>query len=151
MNNYYSSGLMEMDATIKEEEEKNISVKAEPSDDAGPSAGSTPPAEIMDAFGTAEDEVKTEDENHLQNLLSEKSPEILEEGVQLGLKFLDDVKALLDIAVPFNNTQATHWLEAIRALQSLSKPSRTVVGVVGNTGAGKSSVINALLDEERWV
>lgn len=30
-------------------------------------------------------------------------------------------------------------------------PPRTIIGVVGNTGAGKSSVINALLDEERLV
>lgn len=36
-------------------------------------------------------------------------------------------------------------------LQTQSKTTRTVVGVVGNTGAGKSSVINALLDEERLV
>lgn len=27
----------------------------------------------------------------------------------------------------------------------------TIIGVVGNTGAGKSSVINAMLDEERLV
>lgn len=29
--------------------------------------------------------------------------------------------------------------------------TRTIIGVVGNTGAGKSSVINALLDEERII
>lgn len=29
--------------------------------------------------------------------------------------------------------------------------TKTIIGVVGNTGAGKSSVINALLDEERII
>lgn len=41
-----------------------------------------------------------------------------------------------------------HWaseLEAIR--QRLAKP-RTVIGVFGSTGAGKSSMLNCLLGEE---
>jgi hypothetical protein len=40
------------------------------------------------------------------------------------------------------------WIESIEKLQTQSAPQRTVVGVVGSTGAGKSSVINAVLDEE---
>lgn len=43
------------------------------------------------------------------------------------------------------------WTEAINKLIPQAQRKRTIVGVVGNTGAGKSSVINALLDEERLV
>jgi ABC-type dipeptide/oligopeptide/nickel transport system ATPase component len=34
-------------------------------------------------------------------------------------------------------------------LESQAVPTKTIIGVVGNTGAGKSSVINALVDEQR--
>ena len=36
-------------------------------------------------------------------------------------------------------------------LRDQSTDTPTIIGVVGNTGAGKSSVINAILDEERLV
>ena len=39
----------------------------------------------------------------------------------------------------------------VENLRKQAVPTRTIIGVVGNTGAGKSSVINAMLDEERLV
>jgi len=50
-----------------------------------------------------------------------------------------------------NPDEARMWLERIDKTKKQAVKNRTVVGVVGNTGAGKSSVINALLDEERLV
>lgn len=41
------------------------------------------------------------------------------------------------------------WLRRIDALETKSQRIRTVVAVAGATGAGKSSLINALLDEEK--
>lgn len=41
------------------------------------------------------------------------------------------------------------WLRRIDSLETKSQRLRTVVAVAGATGAGKSSLINALLDEEK--
>ncbi|KAK3319346.1 hypothetical protein B0H66DRAFT_591910 [Apodospora peruviana] len=86
---------------------------------------------------------------YLQTLISATSPEVLERGVKVGLDVLEGLKGPLDAAVPLNTTQASQWLKSISELKARAKPKRTIVGVVGNTGAGKSSVISAVLDEER--
>lgn len=86
---------------------------------------------------------------YLQELVSATAPEILEKGVQAGLQVLQSLKGPLEAAAPLNTTQAAQWLKSISQLESSARPTRTIVGVVGNTGAGKSSVISAVLDEER--
>ena len=80
----------------------------------------------------------------------QKSPEILEAGVQKSLEVLDTLSTSLSRYAQVS-PDADAWLGAISRLKKQAERKRTVVGVVGNTGAGKSSVINAMLDEERLV
>ncbi|EME49943.1 hypothetical protein DOTSEDRAFT_50105 [Dothistroma septosporum NZE10] len=85
----------------------------------------------------------------LQQLSNETVPERLEAAVAAG------VKALAEIELPLRelvtNEDAFNWLKQINTVRKDAARTRTVVGVVGNTGAGKSSVINAMLEEERLV
>ncbi|KAK5125407.1 hypothetical protein LTR85_000516 [Meristemomyces frigidus] len=85
----------------------------------------------------------------LQELTKSATPERLEAGVRPGLRVLSDIAGPLEELT--DNADAQAWLEQIEATRKLAVKNRTVVGVVGNTGAGKSSVINAMLDEERSV
>ncbi|OIW28489.1 hypothetical protein CONLIGDRAFT_578624 [Coniochaeta ligniaria NRRL 30616] len=87
--------------------------------------------------------------NYLQQLISLTDPELLEKGVAAGVKLLSNLKETLEVFVSAEGTEAARWIKAVDELCARPRVGRTVVGVVGNTGAGKSSVINALLDEER--
>ncbi|KAM3415957.1 hypothetical protein BST61_g9447 [Cercospora zeina] len=85
----------------------------------------------------------------LAQLATEETPERLEAGVQAGLKVLSELEVpLTELGA---NEDAQAWLAHINRVRKEAVQNRTVVGVVGNTGAGKSSVINAMLDEERLV
>ncbi|KAH6642388.1 hypothetical protein C7974DRAFT_420684 [Boeremia exigua] len=86
----------------------------------------------------------------IRGITNQENPEVLEAGVQRSLTVLEEFKqAFSTHAACIPDAQA--YVESIDKLIPQAKRKRTVVGVVGNTGAGKSSVINALLDEERLV
>ncbi|KAK0714662.1 hypothetical protein B0H67DRAFT_488640 [Lasiosphaeris hirsuta] len=87
--------------------------------------------------------------SNLRQLVSVTCPEILEKGVSIGLEVLTTLKEILLELDSLRDSPASQWLRAIENLESRASPTRTIVGVVGNTGAGKSSVISAVLDEER--
>lgn len=87
--------------------------------------------------------------NYLQDLTKSTAPEKLEAGVTRGIQLLTDLQAVLS-TVPETNGNCS-WNASIEALRTETVSARTVVGVVGSTGAGKSSVINAIIDEERLV
>lgn len=86
---------------------------------------------------------------HLQQLITDTStsPKVLESAVETGTQLIDSL--VVPLVEAASDHDAAAWLKRFKELQARAKTPRTVVGVVGNTGAGKSSVINALLDEER--
>lgn len=89
-------------------------------------------------------------DQHIREVLDRQDVESLEVGVAQSLKTLDKLRDTFSRYID-TSPDAGAWIQSIDKLKEQSRPTRTVVGVVGNTGAGKSSVINALLDEERLV
>jgi len=83
-------------------------------------------------------------------MLAGASLEIMEAVMQKGLDYLDDLAKPLSTKSS-EDSDAEQWLQQIERLRRQAGRTRTVIGVVGNTGSGKSSMINALLDEERLV
>ncbi|KAJ9613364.1 hypothetical protein H2200_003306 [Cladophialophora chaetospira] len=84
----------------------------------------------------------------MSDLFDGRTPEQLEKSVEKGVELLSSIQGTLRGQ---SSQEGSQWLQAIDNVQKLATRSKTVVGVVGATGAGKSSVINALLDEERLV
>jgi hypothetical protein len=85
----------------------------------------------------------------IRAIIAQKDLQVLEAGVAQSMLLLERFKQSLSQ----HSTQqdAKVWIDAINKLMPQAERKRTIVGVVGNTGAGKSSVINAMLDEERLV
>ncbi|KAF2016407.1 hypothetical protein BU24DRAFT_481019 [Aaosphaeria arxii CBS 175.79] len=92
----------------------------------------------------------TEPVHTIRRLIEQDDPDILEAGVRQGIKTLEQLRDVFSQAV-VTTPEAQVWLDSITDLLSTPKHNRQYFGVVGNTGAGKSSIINALLDEERLV
>lgn len=101
------------------------------------------------AEGNATSETNlAKDTPNLTQLMSEDGLQILEKAFDIGSDVLSDLATPLERAAS-TNVGATPWLKAVNDLRNEVKQMRFVVGIIGDTGAGKSSVINALLDEER--
>ena len=84
---------------------------------------------------------------NIQELFTDCTAEQLEDGVKGGVELLEKIRNTL--SSQGQNPEVAQWLQNIQNVAKQAEQSKTIVGVVGNTGAGKSSVINALLDEER--
>lgn len=89
-------------------------------------------------------------DTRLQELMATATPEVLEAEVEKGLQLLHRLAACLSQQMQ-SSQDAQQWMTQINSLLQQDIKQPTVIGVVGNTGAGKSSVINAMLDEERLV
>jgi hypothetical protein len=100
-------------------------------------------------LGESQDEAKPTD-HAIREITKNEDPVVLELGVDKALKILDGFKQVF-VQHAASSPDAQAWIQSIDKLCPRAKRKRTVVGVVGNTGAGKSSVINAMLDEERLV
>lgn len=85
----------------------------------------------------------------LQQLKSETSLLRLEAALEAGNNLLREIKSAFADATSV--VEVAKWVKQADDLQAQSRKQRTVVGVVGSTGAGKSSMINAVLDEENLV
>jgi GTPase SAR1 family protein len=84
----------------------------------------------------------------IQKIIDQGSSDVLEAGVAESVGILATLRhCFAQHTSPSGNTQS--WIDSIDKLSLRRKRKRTIIGVVGNTGAGKSSVINALMDEER--
>jgi ABC-type multidrug transport system fused ATPase/permease subunit len=85
---------------------------------------------------------------YLQELFAKSSPDLLEAAMEKGVELLEKLKEPLTRAP---SDDVSQWLPSIEKVQKQAVRAKTILGVVGNTGSGKSSIINAMLDEERLV
>lgn len=103
----------------------------------------------------------------LHSRLKDSSLETVESTVGVAIELLDTVTPLLTEQIG-HDPDAEEWTHRIGKLNSIPRKvqrlilhseklrsqiptPRTIIGVVGSTGAGKSSILNAILDVERVV
>ncbi|KAE9965164.1 hypothetical protein BLS_007810 [Venturia inaequalis] len=146
------SGSHGSSAVIKPESTTPTATSVAPEQATPRSPSPVPDRPVTEFFESQNEEVGPsvafQGKNLIQQVVNSDSLELLEDAVQIGGHILDSMKHELDGSA---SKDATHWLGQMEKLKQQMTRTRTVVGVVGNTGAGKSSVINALLDEERVV
>ncbi|KAK1676846.1 Dynamin family-domain-containing protein [Colletotrichum godetiae] len=84
-----------------------------------------------------------------------KDPDLWQLFYEKVLPLLDDLQPACETVAssrklrPALKTAVAHWTHQISDVRDQARRShQTIIGVLGNTGDGKSSTINALLDEE---
>lgn len=86
---------------------------------------------------------------NVEKLLERGAVRDLKKGVNTARAVLRDITPVLRGLG--NDPQLLNLIVAVTELQKKKSPRGPVIGVMGSTGAGKSSVINAMLDEESLV
>ena len=79
-------------------------------------------------------------------LLPGPSKAMLEAGVQAAIRLAESFLPPLQDAK--DNQETPTFIQSIEALKTQAKPERPIVGVLGHTGAGKSSLINSVVGVE---
>ncbi|ETS80015.1 hypothetical protein PFICI_07544 [Pestalotiopsis fici W106-1] len=85
----------------------------------------------------------------LDQCVQEISTYKLEARAKTATSVIDDIEKALQKQPDAKD--AARFLTTIERLRSQNKPTKTVIGMLGDTGSGKSSIVNALLDEEMIV
>lgn len=76
---------------------------------------------------------------------------MLDRSVANSERFIAETKAALIQQLHDQGDAADPWLREISQVELKRKPPKVIIGVVGATGSGKSSIINAVLGETQLV
>ncbi|KAI8949489.1 hypothetical protein F4801DRAFT_403829 [Xylaria longipes] len=117
---------------IKKEGQFEVRVDEAPKDQDGPQQASLP-NESGAVF------------SHLQKAMDSAEVDDLSRHQSTGARILEELTQML------SSNMISVDISSIKSLQERANTPRTIIGVVGGTGHGKSSLINALLGEEKLV
>ncbi|GIJ84328.1 hypothetical protein Asppvi_003168 [Aspergillus pseudoviridinutans] len=100
---------------------------------------------VKDADERADGRVEQRGESQARNDMA-VPVSALEAAVEKGKTVLSELLGVLNQS--HVSTGDTDWRDAISELLESARKPKAVIGVLGATGAGKSSLINAIIDEE---